>query len=158
MTKSSIQAGADGNGLATSLTPTMIVLGINNFGQTHRISPTEATAAGAPGGVAERFNAWITKASSGKLSAQLAKEGNDIMDNLIVSAHRKAITNTRVIAGNSGLDPSTVTVTDIHGNPDTLANQIKVSTPPNGATGTMKATDGKLYWVSREQKVLGPAE
>jgi hypothetical protein len=158
MTKSSIQAGADGNGLATSLTPTMVVLGINNFGQTHRISPAEATAAGAPGGVAERFNAWITKASSGKLSPQLAKEGNDIMDNLIVSAHRKAITNTRVIAGNSGLDPSTVTVTDIHGNPDTLANQISVATPPIGAAGTMKATDGKLYWVSRDQKVLGPAE
>ena len=158
MTKNSIQAGADGNGLATSLTPTMVVLGVNNFGQTHRISPAEATAAGAPGGVAERFNAWITKASSGKLSPQLAKEGNDIMDNLIVSAHRKAIINTRVIAGNSGLDPSTVTVTDIHGNPDTLANQVKVSTPPNGAAGTMKATDGKLYWVSREQKVLGPAE
>jgi hypothetical protein len=158
MTKNSIQAGADGNGLATSLTPTMVVLGVNNFGQTHRISPAEATAAGAPGGVAERFNAWITKASSGKLSPQLAKEGNDIMDNLIVSAHRKAIINTRVIAGNSGLDPSTVTVTDIHGNPDTLARQVQVSTPPNGAAGTMKATDGKLYWVSREQKVLGPAE
>jgi hypothetical protein len=158
MTKNSIQAGADGNGLATSLTPTMVVLGVNNFGQTHRISPAEATAAGAPGGVAERFNAWITKASSGKLSPQLAKEGTDIMDSLIVYAHRKAITNTRVIAGNSGLDPSTVTVTDIHGNPDTLAHQILVSTPPNGAAGTMKATDGKLYWVSQDKKVLGPAE
>jgi hypothetical protein len=158
MTKNSIQAGMSGNGLATSLTPTMVVLGVNNFGQTHRISPAEAAAAGAPGGVAERFNAWITKASSGKLSPQLAKEGNDIMDNLIVSAHRKAITNTRVIAGNSGLDPSTVTVTDIHGNPDTLARQIQVSTAPNGAAGTMKATDGRLYWVSRDQKVLGPAE
>jgi hypothetical protein len=158
MTKNSIQAGADGNGLATSLTPTMVVLGVNNFGQTHRISPAEATAAGAPGGVAERFNAWITKASSGKLSPQLAKEGNDIMDNLIVSAHRKAIINTRVIAGNSGLDPSTVTVTDIHGNPDTLARQVQISTPPNGAAGTMKATDGKIYWVSRDQRVLGPAE
>jgi hypothetical protein len=158
MTKNSIQAGMNGSGLATSLTPTMVVLGINNFGQTHRISPAEATAAGAPGGVAERFNAWITKASSGKLSPQLAKEGTDIMDNLIVSAHRKAIINTRVIAGNSGLDASTVTVTDIHGNPDTLAHQIQVSTPPNGAAGTMKATDGKLYWVSQDQKVLGPAE
>jgi hypothetical protein len=158
MTKNSIQAGMDGNGLATSLTPTMVVLGVNNFGQTHRISPAEAAAAGAPGGIAERFNAWITKASSGKLTSQLATEGQAIMDNLIVSAHRKALTNTRVIAGNSGLDPSTVTVTDIHGNPDTLANQIRVTTPPSGAVGTMKATDGKAYWVSQDHKVLGPAE
>jgi hypothetical protein len=158
MTKNSIQAGMNGSGLATSLTPTMVVLGVNNFGQTHRISPAEAAAAGAPGGLAERFNAWITKAESGKLTPQLAKEGTDIMDNLIVSAHRKAITNTRVIVGNSGLDPSTVTVTDIHGEPDTLAHQIQVSTPPQGALGTMKATDGKLYWVSQDRKVLGPAE
>jgi hypothetical protein len=158
VTKNSIQAGADGNGLATSLTPTMVVLGVNNFAQTHRIGQAEATAAGAPGGLAERFNAWITKASSGKLSPQLAKEGNDIMDNLIVSAHRKAIINTRVIAGNSGLDPSTVTVTDRHGNPDTLAHQILVSTPPNGTVGTMKAIDGKLYYVGGNRNVLGPAE
>ncbi len=158
MTKDSIQAGANGNGLATSLTPTMVVLGVNNFGQTHRISPAEAAAAGAPGGLAERFNAWLTKASSGKLSPQLAAEGQAIMDNLIVSAHRKAITNTRVIAGNAGLDPSTVTVTDVHGNPDTLLRQIQVSTPPPGAIGTMKATDGKLYWVSQDQTALGPAE
>lgn len=158
MTKNSIQAGADGNGLATSLTPTMVVLGVNNFGQTHRISPAEATAAGAPGGVAERFNAWITKASSGKLSPQLAKEGTDIMDSLIVYAHRKAITNTRVIVGNSGLDASAVTVTDIHGNPDTLAHQIQVSTPPQGALSTGKGSDGKLYWLGGGNKVLGPAE
>jgi hypothetical protein len=160
MTKNSIQAGVDGSGLATSLTPTMVVLGVNNFGQTHRISPAEAAAAGAPGGIAERFNAWLTKAESGKLTPQLAKEGNDIMDNLIVSAHRKAIINTRLIVGNSqgALDPSTVTVTDIHGNPDTLSHQIQVSTPPNGAAGTMKATDGKMYWVSQDRKVLGPAE
>ncbi len=158
MTKNSIQAGMNGSGLATSLTPTMVVLGVNNFGQTHRISPAEAEAAGAPGGVAERFNAWITKASSGRLTPQLAKEGTDIMDNLIVAAHRKAITNTRVLAGNSGLDPGSVTVTDIHGNPDTLANQIKVSLPPGGAVGTMKATNGKLYWVSSDRRVLGPAE
>lgn len=158
MTKASIVAGADGNGLATSLTPTMVVLGINNFGQTHRISPAEAAAAGAPGGMAERFNAWLTKASSGKLSPQLAKEGTDLMDNLIVSAHRKAITNTRVIVGNSGLDASMVTVTNIHGDPDTLAHQIQVSTPPRGALSTGKGTDGKLYWLNGQNQVLGPAE
>lgn len=74
----SIDAAKDGNGLITSFVPTMEVLGINTSNGVHRISPAEAQAANLPGGWAEQFNAWFSKASSGKPTPQLIAEGKQL--------------------------------------------------------------------------------
>lgn len=99
--QTAIQAGVDGSGLATSLAPTMVVLGMNSFAGTHRISPAEAQAAGAPGGWSERFNAWLDKSVQGTLSPQLAKEGNQIFDQLIDAKYQQSIQNSKLIVANT---------------------------------------------------------
>lgn len=85
----SIDQAKDGNGLLTSFVPTMEVLGINASNGVHRISPAEAQAAGMPGGWAERFNAWFDKASTGKLSPELQKEGKALGEILRHSAYQR---------------------------------------------------------------------
>lgn len=87
--KQSIDAATDGNGLLTSFVPTMEVLGINASNGVHRISPAEAHAAGVPGGWTEQFNAWFDKASTGKISPQLQKEGKQLADILGNTAHQR---------------------------------------------------------------------
>ena len=146
-TKNAIQAGADGSGLMTSMVPTMEVLGINHAAGISRISPAEAIAAGMPGGFAERWNAWGTKAATGRLTPELAKEGRQLMDIIIRSKYSQSLQSTRMLAANSGIDTNQVTVLDIDGQPATLASRIKIATPPPGATGTAPdPKTGKLWW------------
>jgi hypothetical protein len=104
--KNAIKAGADGNGLLTSLAPTMAVLGMNSFAGTHRISPAEASAAGAPGGWSERANAWFDKAASGKISPQLAKEGNALFDQLIDAKYDASVQSSAMHSQGYGIPPS----------------------------------------------------
>jgi hypothetical protein len=130
-TLNAIQAGADGNGLLTSMAPTMEVLGINHAAGISRISPQEAAAANLPGGWAERWNAWATKAATGKLSPQLANEGKQLMTQIITSKHQQSVQDTRMLAANSKIDPAQITVMDINGQPDTLAHQIRVGVMQN---------------------------
>lgn len=85
----SIDAAKDGNGLVTSFVPTMEVLGINASSGVHRISPAEAQAANLPGGWAEQFNAWYTKASSGKPTPQLIAEGKQLASILKKGAYQQ---------------------------------------------------------------------
>lgn len=158
LTKDSIQAGVDGNGLVTSMIPTMEVLGINSFGGTHRISPAEAAAANLPGGKVEQYNAWFTKAASGKLTPQLAQEGQALMSDLISAAHKKAIAGTQVIAQNSGIPADRITVLDTHSNPDTLQHQLQVAIQPQNAAGKAPGPDGYLHWATKDGKDLGRAE
>jgi hypothetical protein len=130
-TLNAIQAGADGNGLLTSMAPTMEVLGINHAAGISRISPQEAAAANLPGGWAERWNAWATKAATGKLSPQLATEGKQLMTQIIASKHQQSVQDTRMLAANSKIDPAQITVMDINGQPDTLAHQIRAGVMQN---------------------------
>lgn len=130
-TLNAIQGGADGNGLLTSMAPTMEVLGINHAAGISRISPQEAAAANLPGGWAEHWNAWATKAATGKLSPQLAKEGRELMGQIITSKHQQSIDNSRILALNGKLDPATVAVMDINGQPDTLSHQVRVQVLAN---------------------------
>ena len=67
----------------------MEVLGINASNGVHRISPAEAHAAGVPGSWTEQFNAWFDKASTGKISPQLQKEGKQLADILGNTAHQR---------------------------------------------------------------------
>lgn len=123
----SIKAGADGNGLLTSMAPTMEVLGLNHAAGINRISPQEAQAAGLPGSYAERFNGWATKAATGKLTPQLASEGKQLMNIVVDAAHQKAVQSSQFIAANRGLSPDTAVALDRRGNPVPLS---KVSGTP----------------------------
>lgn len=86
---SSIDAAKDGNGLLTSFVPTMEVLGINAASGVHRISPAEAQAAQLPGGFVERFNAFVDKAATGKLSPELQQEGKALGHILMQGAYQR---------------------------------------------------------------------
>lgn len=116
----SIKAGENGNGLLTSLAPTMEILGVNHAAGISRISPAEAAAANLPGGFAERWNAWSTKAATDKLSPQLASEGRQLMNIVLDAAHSRAVQSSRFIAKNRGLDPSQAAAMDRNGNLTTL--------------------------------------
>src|ERR1700722_12652213 len=78
--------------------PTMEVLGMNVAAGVHRISPQESQAASLPGGYAERFNAWLAKASSGKLSPQLVQEGHQLVGILQTSAYNKTLAQSQMAA------------------------------------------------------------
>jgi hypothetical protein len=143
-TKAAIVAGADGNGLMTSMVPTMEVLGINHAAGISRISPQEAQAAGAPGGWAERWNAWANKAAAGKLSPELAKEGQQLMDVVLDAAHKKALASSQLIAQGHGLTPEQTPAMDKDGNVTTL-DKVMGATKPKAAPISIKAPNGRTY-------------
>jgi hypothetical protein len=162
--KKAIQAGADGNGLLTSLEPTMAVLGMNSFAGTHRISPAEASAAGAPGGWAERFTAWADKSASGKISPQLAKEGNQLFDQLVDSKYASSVQSSAMHAKGFGIPPANLPVMDRDGNLTTL-DKVKLkpgsetTAPPAGATHVgVGSLDKKKHYLDASGKDLGVAE
>jgi gas vesicle protein len=149
----SIKAGADGNGLLTSMASTMEVLGVNRAAGVTRISPAEAAAANLPGGYAERFNAWADKAASGKLSPQLASEGKQLMNIVLDSAHAKAIQEAKFTAANRGIPEKNAVALDRSGKLTTLD---KLSTSPvyqtNPQTGQRRVSyDGKKTWQIVQQ-------
>lgn len=152
-TKKSIIAGADGNGLLASLTPTMEVLGIGHAAGISRVPPTEAQAAGAPGGWAEQWNAWATKAVKGKLTAQLAKEGNELTDILLDGAYKKTLTSSEMIAKSHGIPPEQTPAMDREGNLTTLDKVMgtKTKKPDQGAPIYVKAPNGKSYPFPNQQ-------
>ena len=82
MVDHAIDQASDGNGLATSFIPAMEALGVSVAQGSHRVAPADSAAAGAPGGWAERFNAWVDKASQGKTSPQLVQEGHTLINDL----------------------------------------------------------------------------
>lgn len=116
----SIKAGADGNGLLTSMASTMEVLGVNRAAGVTRISPAEAAAANLPGSYSERFNAWADKASSGKLSPQLASEGKQLMNIVLDSAHAKAVQESLFTAKQRGIPASNAVALSRNGKLTTL--------------------------------------
>jgi hypothetical protein len=130
-THDSIVAGANGNALLTNLLPTMEVLGINHAAGISRISPAEAQAAGVSPDWATRWNAWATKASTGKLSPELAKEGQALMDIVTDSAYAQYVQSARVTAQGHNLSPNQVPAVDRNGNITTLdkAGSLTKSTP-----------------------------
>jgi hypothetical protein len=151
-TKSSIVAGADGNGLLTNMVPTMEVLGINMGGQIRRISPTEAAAAGTPPELATRWNAFISKAATGKLTPELAKEGNQLMDIVTDSAYQKAVMQSQLIAKGHQIDPSQMPAMDRQGNLTTLDKARSGGTQQQSSgTVTMRAPNGQTKQVSADQ-------
>lgn len=142
-TMEGIKAGADGNGLLTSMAPTMEVLGINHAAGISRISPQEAAAAGAPGGFAEKWNAWATKAADNKLSPQLASEGKQLMGIVIDAAHNKAVQQTQFAAANRGVkDPSSVGAMDRNGNVTTLDKASQSANKAQARTGEVPVRRG----------------
>ncbi len=159
-TTNSIKAGADGNGLLTSMIPTMEVLGVNHAAGISRISPTEAQAANLPGGWAERWNAWADKAMKGKLSPQLAAEGQQLMGIVTDAAYNRALTSSAYSAHAHNMAPQDTTVMDRDGNWTTLdkvsAKQSPAKSypnvePPSGwqwtthGDGRIGITDGKSF-------------
>lgn len=157
----SIDAAKDGNGLLTSFVPTMEVLGINASNGVHRISPAEAQAAGLPGGWSERFNAWFDKASTGKLSPELQKEGKQLAGILSHSAYQRYKSTyddeNGIVSGYGGTDfgkrvpliPSEETQGGGAGG--------NIGGQPAGATMKVPGSDGKLHWSDGKQD-LGVAE
>src|SRR5665213_1826584 len=146
-TKQAIVAGADGNGLMTSMVPTMEVLGINHAAGINRISPQEAAAAGAPGGWAEKWNAWADKATKGKLSAQLAEQGQQLMDVVLNAAYQRAVVSSQMIAKSHGLTPDQTPAMTKDGTVTTL-DKVMSGAPK---LVTMKAPNGQTKQVSPDQ-------
>jgi hypothetical protein len=140
-TKQSIVAGAEGNGLITSMVPTMEVLGINHAAGISRISPQEAQAAQLPGGWREQWNAWATKAATGKISPELAKEGQELMDVVIGSAHQRALTSSQLIAQGHGIAPDQTPAMDKDGNVTTLDKAMQSMKPSGLTEGKGKVLD-----------------
>lgn len=144
-TKQSIVAGADGNGLLTALVPTMEVLGVNHAAGISRISPQEAMAAGTPPDWATRWNAWAQKAGQGKLSPELAKQGQQLMDIVTNSAYNRVVASSQMVAKGHGIDPSQVPAMTKDGSITTLD---KVSTGAAGSGGgkiVITAPDGSKH-------------
>ena len=98
MVDHAIDQASDGNGLATSFIPAMEALGVSVAQGSHRVAPADAAAAGAPGGWAERFNAWVDKSSQGKTSPQLVQEGHTLINDLRQSAYNKALGQAQMAA------------------------------------------------------------
>ena len=128
-TKASIVAGADGNGLLTNLVPTMEVLGVNHAAGINRISPQEAIAAGTNPEWATRWNAWATKAATGKLTPEMAKQGNQLMDIVSDAAYKRSVQSAQLIARGHGLTPDQVPAMTKDGQITTL-DQISGSASP----------------------------
>lgn len=153
-TKNSIQAGVDGNALLTNMVPTMEVLGINHAAGISRISPQEALAAGTSPDWATRWNAWATKAATGKLTPELAKQGQELMNIVVDAAHTRAVQSSQLIAKGHGLTPDQVPAMDMSGNITTLD---KVGGAQGGGQKPQSnaASPTKEQPVYHEGKLLG---
>ena len=103
----------------------MEVLGINHAAGISRISPAEAAAAGTPPEWATRWNAWATKAAQGKLTPELAKQGQQLMDVVVDAAHQRAVQSSQLIAKGHGIDPAQMPAMDCQGNLTTLDQAAK---------------------------------
>jgi hypothetical protein len=119
-TLASIKAGADGNALLANLVPTMEVLGVNHAAGISRISPEEAKRAGTSPDWATRWNAWATAASKGKLTPELAAQGQQLMNIVTNAAYSKYIKSAQVTAQGHHLHPADVPAVDRDGNITTL--------------------------------------
>ena len=151
-TKNSIQAGVDGNGLLTNLVPTMEVLGVNHAAGISRISPAEAAAAGTPPEWATRWNAWATKAAQGKLTPELAKQGQQLMDVVVDAAHQRAVQSSQLIAKGHGIDPSQMPAMDRQGNLTTLDKaRTGGSQQQDSGAVAMRAPNGQTKMVPADQ-------
>jgi hypothetical protein len=154
-TNASIDAAKDGNGLLTSFVPTMEVLGMNVAAGVHRISPQESQAASLPGGYAERFNAWLDKASKGQLSPQLVQEGHQLVGILQTSAYNKTLAQSQMAAASGKIPYHQMPAMTPEGKITTLDKVIT----PAGADVRVPGKDGKMYWGnSKSHAIIGPAE
>jgi predicted secreted protein len=104
------------------------------------VPPTEAAAAGAPGGWGERFTAWADKAATGKLSPQLAKEGTELFDDLIDSKYEASVQASAMHAKGYKIPPANMPVMDREGNLTTLDKAPKAKpAAPTAKILTMSA-------------------
>lgn len=152
--KSAITAGAAGDGLMTSLAPTMELLGINHSAGMNRISPAEAQAAGAPGGWAEQWNAWANKAIQGNLSPQLAQEGQQLMDTLVNSKQQEAVRNSQLNANGRNIPYSQVPAMDAQGNVTTLDRVVPLQAPNKAAVVPAPRTPTVVGVIANKQGVV----
>jgi len=154
-TNASIDSAKDGNGLLTSMVPTMEVLGMNVAAGVHRISPQESQAASLPGGYSERFNAWMTKASTGKLSPELVQEGHQLVGILQNSAYNKALSQSQMAAASGKIPYHQMPAMTPEGRITTLDKVIT----PTGADVRVPGKGGKMFWGnSQTHAIIGPAE
>jgi hypothetical protein len=144
------------SGLLTSMEPTMVSLGISSFAGVHRINPVEVQSAGAPGGYAERLQAWVDKVSAGKLSSQLVNEGNQLVDIMVKSKYDQSLASTMLIAANTKLPLSSVTVITPNGQTTTLDQALKARTaaslpPPAANTTRYVNPQGRFFDIPNNQ-------
>jgi len=154
-TRASIKAGADGNALLTNMVPTMEVLGINHAAGINRISPQEAISARVSPDWATRWNAWATSAATGKLTPQLAQQGQQLMDIVTDAAYQKSVQSSQFIAKGHSLDPSQVPAMNRDGSLTTLdqvgkgggSSRTSTQNLPAVAAGMtrIRASDGTLH-------------
>jgi hypothetical protein len=147
----SIQAGSDGNALITNLLPTMEVLGINHTAGVTRISPAEAQAAGTSPAWATRWNAFAQKATTGKLSPEMAKEGNELVTILKQGALSTLYQQQQVIAQGRGVSPAKLPSIDAAGNVTSFdkvmpSQQTAVYATNPQTKQRVQSTDGGKSW------------
>jgi len=120
--KSDISASQNGNQLASNLEPVMAALGVSSFAGVHRINDTEVQNAGPEvGSLYRRFNALLDKAGEGSLPPDTLNDAANLIDALVKARYTSALRATQLVAGNYRIDPNTLTVTDMGGNPVTLS-------------------------------------
>jgi hypothetical protein len=115
----------------------MVALGVSSFAGSHRVPPAEAKAAGAPGGWAERFNAWAVKATTGKLSKELATEGRELFDDMIAAKHQSSVQASAMHAQGFNIPPQNMPAMDREGNLTTLDKVSGGKSKPGGGGGQL---------------------
>lgn len=163
-TLSGIMQARNGSELAASLEATMLALGLSSFAGIHRVSPTEAAAAGPQvGSAARKLNALLDKVGTGSVPEDTLKEAESLVQGMIDSRHNATIAGANMVVANAGLDPKKTMVMDRSGVITTLdkagvnASKPASGTAPVGATMKVPGSDGKLHW-SDGRKDLGVAE
>src|ERR1035438_2769954 len=105
-----------------------------------------------PGGYAERFNAWADKAFTGKLSPQVAQEGQQLMDDILNSAHMRSVQAAQIAAQGHQIPAAQMPAMDHQGNVTTLD---KVVPPPGAVMRVPMKNSGQYHWFDANKKDLG---
>jgi hypothetical protein len=125
--KSDIALSKNGNQLASNLEPVMAALGVSSFAGVHRINPTEVQNAGPEvGSLYRRFNALLDKTGKGQLPTDTLNEAGGLIDALVNARYTSAVRATQLIAGNYKVDPNSLMVTDMDGNPVSLGDATQI--------------------------------
>jgi hypothetical protein len=161
--KNLVMQARNGSELAASLEPTMVALGLSSFAGIHRVSPTEAAAAGPQvGSIARKINSILDKVGTGSVPEDTLKEVESLLDGMVDAKHNATlgaanmvVANTGAAGGGGGLDPKRVMVMDRNGVLKTLSdvNAEKGKTPEQAAPATTRKVGDIVSIKGKQMKI-----